>query len=252
MGRKASPWLWKFMKDWLLHSNGAQQLQEELLHYHSRPSRSSRREFLHSNRALKLQKTSLPPSMLSGDPSNSSKDREGEISTAAHSLHHRWKSAASCQWCPPIGPAPIRLWLSRAAEALAVLVRAVQSTALAFPATNSSLVTVPEIDKPNDGEPTLLLLCGSGIQRVIGLWNFLRRGSTVTIGETATRLPCSLVTMSCGTGWACTDTLMVFVSEPSGKMACTRGTTDDMITPPSGPTQCTWTADGIHIYIKLE
>lgn len=79
--------------------------------------------------------------------------------------------------------------------------------------------------------------CGNGMHSVIGLWNFRRRGSTVTMGDTATRFPCKRVTISCGTGCACTDTLIVFVREPSGKMACTRGTTDERITPPSGPTQ---------------
>ena len=43
---------------------------------------------------------------------------------------------------------------------------------------------------------------GSGMVSVIGLWNFLRRGSTVTIGETATRLPNIVATASGGTGCA--------------------------------------------------
>lgn len=48
----------------------------------------------------------------------------------------------------------------------------------------------------------LLAAWGTGIVRVIGLWNFLRLGSTVTIGETATRLPKSLATSSAGIGCA--------------------------------------------------
>ena len=44
--------------------------------------------------------------------------------------------------------------------------------------------------------------CGTGIVKVIGLWNFLRRGSTVTMGETATRLPSSFTTSSGWIGWA--------------------------------------------------
>ena len=43
---------------------------------------------------------------------------------------------------------------------------------------------------------------GTGMVSVIGLWNFLLRGSTVTIGETATRLPSSLAVSSVGIGWA--------------------------------------------------
>lgn len=38
--------------------------------------------------------------------------------------------------------------------------------------------------------------------KVIGLWNFLRLGSTVTIGDTATLLPSSLATRSAGIGCA--------------------------------------------------
>lgn len=45
--------------------------------------------------------------------------------------------------------------------------------------------------------------CGNGIVNVIGLWNFRLLGSTVTIGETATRLPNSFVVNSEGIGWAC-------------------------------------------------
>ena len=40
------------------------------------------------------------------------------------------------------------------------------------------------------------LAWGRGMVSVIGLWNFRRRGSTVTIGETATRLPSILDTSS--------------------------------------------------------
>jgi len=35
----------------------------------------------------------------------------------------------------------------------------------------------------------LLAATGTGMVRVIGLWNFRLLGSTVTIGETATRFP---------------------------------------------------------------
>lgn len=45
--------------------------------------------------------------------------------------------------------------------------------------------------------------CGTGMVSVIGLWNFRRRGSTVTIGETATLLPRSFAVNSGGIGWAC-------------------------------------------------
>jgi len=41
---------------------------------------------------------------------------------------------------------------------------------------------------------------GTGIVKVIGLWNLRRRGSTVTIGLTATRLPNIFETRSNGTG----------------------------------------------------
>ena len=43
---------------------------------------------------------------------------------------------------------------------------------------------------------------GNGMTKVIGLWNFRRRGSTVTIGLTATLLPNNLATSSGWTGWA--------------------------------------------------
>ncbi|KAK2178742.1 hypothetical protein NP493_529g01068 [Ridgeia piscesae] len=43
---------------------------------------------------------------------------------------------------------------------------------------------------------------GTGTVRVMGLWNLRRRGSTVTMGLTATRLPSILATRSAGTGWA--------------------------------------------------
>lgn len=48
----------------------------------------------------------------------------------------------------------------------------------------------------------LLAACGTGIVSEIGLWNFLLLGSTVTIGETATRLPRSLAVSSAGIGCA--------------------------------------------------
>ena len=38
--------------------------------------------------------------------------------------------------------------------------------------------------------------CGTGMVRVMGLWNLRRRGSTVTMGDTATRLPRNLTTRS--------------------------------------------------------
>ena len=43
---------------------------------------------------------------------------------------------------------------------------------------------------------------GTGTVMVMGLWNLRRRGSTVTMGLTATRLPSILATRSAGTGWA--------------------------------------------------
>lgn len=43
---------------------------------------------------------------------------------------------------------------------------------------------------------------GNGIESVIALWNFLLRGSTVTIGDTATRLPNNLAVNSEDIGWA--------------------------------------------------
>ena len=43
---------------------------------------------------------------------------------------------------------------------------------------------------------------GTGMVSVMGLWNFRRRGSTVTIGDTATRLPRSLAVNSGGIGCA--------------------------------------------------
>lgn len=66
----------------------------------------------------------------------------------------------------------------------------------------------------------LFELCGRGMHNVIGLWNFRLLGSTVTIGETATLFPCKRVTISCGTTCACTETLIVFVKDPSGNIAC--------------------------------
>ena len=43
---------------------------------------------------------------------------------------------------------------------------------------------------------------GTGMVNVIGLWNFLRLGSTVTIGDTATRFPSNFAVSSVGIGWA--------------------------------------------------
>ena len=43
---------------------------------------------------------------------------------------------------------------------------------------------------------------GTGMVSVIGLWNFLLRGSTVTIGDTATRFPSNFAVSSVGIGWA--------------------------------------------------
>ena len=48
----------------------------------------------------------------------------------------------------------------------------------------------------------LLAACGTGIVRVMGLWNFRLRGSTVTIGDTATRLPSNLAASSAAIGCA--------------------------------------------------
>ena len=47
---------------------------------------------------------------------------------------------------------------------------------------------------------------GSGIVSVIGRWNLRRRGSMVTIGLTATRLPSIRETRLGDTGCACVDT----------------------------------------------
>jgi len=44
---------------------------------------------------------------------------------------------------------------------------------------------------------------GTGIVMVMGLWNFLRLGSTVTMGLKVALLPRMALTMSSGTGWAC-------------------------------------------------
>lgn len=46
----------------------------------------------------------------------------------------------------------------------------------------------------------LLAALGTGMVSVIGLWNFLLRGSTVTIGDTATRFPSSFAVSSAGMG----------------------------------------------------
>lgn len=43
---------------------------------------------------------------------------------------------------------------------------------------------------------------GSGMRRPMGRWNFLRRGSTVTMGLKVAWFPSSLVTSSSGTGCA--------------------------------------------------
>ena len=43
---------------------------------------------------------------------------------------------------------------------------------------------------------------GTGMVRLIGLWNLRRRGSIVTIGDTATLLPSNLAASSGGMGWA--------------------------------------------------
>ncbi len=43
-------------------------------------------------------------------------------------------------------------------------------------------------------------ICGTGIVRVMGLWNFLLLGSTVMMGLTVTLLPNRRVTKSWGTG----------------------------------------------------
>ena len=43
---------------------------------------------------------------------------------------------------------------------------------------------------------------GTGMVNVIGLWNLRLRGSMVTIGDTATRLPSSFAVSSEGMGWA--------------------------------------------------
>lgn len=51
---------------------------------------------------------------------------------------------------------------------------------------------------------------GAGILNVIALWNFRRRGSTVTTGETATPLPNSLAVRSGSIGCAYEIELMVF------------------------------------------
>ena len=45
-------------------------------------------------------------------------------------------------------------------------------------------------------------LGGTGMVIVIGLWNFLLLGSTVTMGLKVALLPRTALTMSSGTGWA--------------------------------------------------
>lgn len=44
---------------------------------------------------------------------------------------------------------------------------------------------------------------GTGMVMVMGLWNFLLRGSTVTIGLKVARFPTKFFTTSFGRGWAC-------------------------------------------------
>jgi len=80
----------------------------------------------------------------------------------------------------------------------------------------------------------LFAACGTGIVRVIGLWNFRRLGSIVITGETATQLPSSLAVSSAGHPLicghvtvefidliTCKPTLIFFVNAPGGKTACT-------------------------------
>lgn len=57
----------------------------------------------------------------------------------------------------------------------------------------------------------LLAACGTGIVKVIGLWNFLRLGSTVTIGDTATLFPSNLATRSAGIGCAYTTMIIILI-----------------------------------------
>lgn len=45
-------------------------------------------------------------------------------------------------------------------------------------------------------------LGGTGIVMVMGLWNFLLLGSTVTMGLKVALFPRTALTMSSGTGWA--------------------------------------------------
>jgi hypothetical protein len=50
--------------------------------------------------------------------------------------------------------------------------------------------------------PSLFELLGTGIVMVIGLWNFLLRGSSVTIGLNVALLPRIFLTNSRPIGWA--------------------------------------------------
>lgn len=43
---------------------------------------------------------------------------------------------------------------------------------------------------------------GTGMVMVMGLWNFLLLGSTVTMGLKVALFPSTALTMSSGTGWA--------------------------------------------------
>ena len=51
-----------------------------------------------------------------------------------------------------------------------------------------------------------LRTCGRGMVSVMALWNFLLRGSTVTMGDTATLLRSTLAVSSGGIGCACKRT----------------------------------------------
>merc|ERR1719410_222057 len=133
--------------------------------------------------------------------------------------------------------------------ALTVVVKLTQSlTKLSgvLPVTSShwALVVPPVMEQSNlrvGVSPLYWLIIpleaatGTGMVRVIGLWNFRLRGSMVTIGDTATRLPSSLAVSSEGIGWAWRPTLIFLVSAPWGKTAWTWGTTVELTTPPSGP-----------------
>ena len=55
-------------------------------------------------------------------------------------------------------------------------------------------------------EAVLVAGPGSGMVTVTGRWNFLLRGSTVTMGDTATLLRSTLAVSSGGIGCACKRT----------------------------------------------